>query len=612
MTTIRSTAYRPPYRRGEVRHAYWEGLWRYCIGRPAQEHPRYAEALERVEGWDPWWVRTWQDVEAALAGCRFDCGSGARVCNFFERVLRHTKNGLGDDEPAGRPVRLMDWVRWDILMPLFGWRRPDGTRRYRKASIWIPKKNSKSFTCSGLGLYLLAADGEASAEVYAAALTRKQAGIVWDEARQMLRRCASRKLKSWLVPHESAKTITKATDRDVGVFVALPAEAGPVEGLNASAVIFDEVHVQRDRAFYEALAFAGIARRQPLLIQISTAGVYDPNSIGWEEYSDAKRIHEGSIVNWETYVYIAKAAAADDWFAETPGQADDWRDPRVLAKANPGIGITIRESEILSARDSALLTPRKQPAFLRYRCNVWVRSSTRWMDVRTWQSCLSDDPDYVARLDGLECWGGLDLSLTTDITAFVLVFPPQGEIGKWRIVPHFYLPSDNIDELERGAKAPYRQWAESGLLHLTPGEWVDYGYVREHIQELSRRYRIRRIGYDPWRAQETVQALMDYGLEMLEVPQVMSRLCGPTEDFDGRIRRREVEHMGHPVYDWQIANAQALYDTKGNYYLTKSEKKVRLKVDGIIATVIAMAAYSHDYAHDPGPSVYEERGFLTL
>jgi phage terminase large subunit-like protein len=592
------------------------------VGRPAAEHPEYAEALKRIdalppERWfSPWWLRTYQDVNAVLAGCWMDAQAGGRVCGFFERCLRHSKTGVGENEPAGRPVVLMDWVKWDILYPLFGWRRPDGTRRFRKASVWIPKKNSKSFTCSGLGLYLLTKDQEPNAEVYSAAGSRDQASIIWKESARMVRRAASAKLRRLLTLVDSRKAITYQTLTDEGSFKALASEAGLQEGLNWSALLFDEVHVQADREFYDTLVYGGIARRQPLLIQISTAGQYDPMSIGWEEYSDAVRIHEGGVNNWETLVYIAKVAVADDWFAERPGEADDdWTDPAVLKKANPGVGITFKEEDLLAQRDEALETPRKQNRFLRYRGNIWTNAATRWMDVRTWAACACRDPEYVAALEGQPCWGGMDLSLGNDLTAVVLWFKPGRHGAKHRVLPFFWLPQDNIAELEKQSRAPYRQWARRGLMELTPGNWIDFGTIRQRVNELAERFRIQQMGYDPWQAREIVQGLMSDGLKMEEVRQTAAVMCGPTANVEAKVRRLELEHPDHEILNWHVGNCQPLYDTKGNYYLTKGERRgaskgaIRYKIDGANAmiTANALACVSEDKR-----SVYETRGLLKL
>jgi phage terminase large subunit-like protein len=621
--TTRSTEFKPPYKRSEVRRAYWDGTWGYCIGRPAREHPQYEKALRVVDGlpeerrFDPWWVRSWSDVDAVLAGCWFDRAAGDRVVSFFERVCRHSKQGLQEDQPAGRPVELMDWVAWDIVRPLFGWKRNDGTRRFRKASIWIPKKNSKSFTCSGLGLYLLTKDGEASAQVCAAAGSRKQAGIVWDEAAAMVRMSASKKLRKRCRLHQSGKSITYDGGLTASVFLALASDAGTVEGINASGLIFDEVHVQKDRAFYDALKFSGAARRQFLLIEISTAGVYDPLSLGWEEYSEAVRIHEGSLKNWETFVYIAKVAGSDDWWAKEPGKPDDWTDPENLKRANPGADVCIKLEDLVTAKDDALATPRKQGSFLRYRANIWTNAADRLWDARTWAACVSRLPleEYRAQLEGLPAWGGLDLSLTNDLTCSAYWFKPDEAHPKHRLWVHFFLPKDNLEELEKQNRAPYREWADAGLLELTDGDYVDYAAVRRRVVDYSTHFSLRVTGYDKYRAQEMIQNLTEVDkLNLIEVPQTLAAMSVPTMALDDFVRLKEIELPDHPILTWMAGNCQAKQIHNANFVIVKADKKVRYKVDGVVAGVIAYAAATDPKANEPVKTSYiaKRRGVVTI
>ena len=606
--------FKPPYKPSEVRKEYAEGTWRYALGRPADQHPGFNKAIKWAKKFNPWWIRSWSDVDAVLDGCYVEEAAGKRVCDFFERVLRHSKAGLSKKELAGRRVTLMDWHKFDWFMPMFSWMRTDGTRRFRKARLWVSKKNAKSFACSGLGLYFLTKDGVQSAEVYAAASSLDQAGIIHDEASKMVKKSPELLKRLCCTPHlkkiEYHHTLSK--------FKALAAEAGTQEGLNWSALLFDEMHVQKDRDYFDTLVFGGAARQEPYLIEISTAGVYDPLSIGWEEFNAARMIYEGSVKDWECFVYIAQAHTAEEkkqwpWVVipgTDPKKADDYEDPAVHLKANPGIGITIKAEDLVSQATEARNNPAKLNTFLRYRLNVWVNQATRLVNMVKWQKCSVAFTD--ADMKGRPCIGGLDLSMSRDLTAHAWLFFPRTVDEKYRVIVRYWLPEQNIDELERQSRVPYKQWAADGLLTLTHGPIVDYMRVYDDIMADCKLFDVQCIGYDPYNASDTVQRfILARGADfMVSTRQGMLTLGPATKYICDLIEEGGIEHNGNPITNWHVANAQAIYDKAGNYMITKGDGKKRYKIDGFAAIIIAGARVM--LQPKIATSVYERRGILRL
>ncbi len=403
------------------------------------------------------WIRSEADERAVTDGCTFDEAAGLHVVDFFEQFLRHTKG-----QWAGEPFRLMDWQRDDVILPLFGWKQADGTRRYRTAYIELPKKSGKSAMCAGLSLYLLLADGEPGAEVYNAAVDREQAGIVFGEAANMVD--SSPHLKRRLHVVRSRKTIAFPAGR--GVYKALSAEVATKEGLNIHGLIFDEFHAQANRQLWEALRYGGAARQQPLFIIITTAG-YDRTSICWEKHEYARKVIEGSIQDNSFFAYVAAADAEDDWMSEAT-----WR------KANPSLGVTFTVEDMRRAVLEVQNSPANENLFRRYRLNQWTEQDVRFISMVKWE----EGAEPLRDLSGRTCFAGLDLATTSDITALVLLFPDAD--GTYDVLPIFWIPEERAIERERKDGVPYTQWIREGYIRTTRGDMIDYDTIRRDINAL--------------------------------------------------------------------------------------------------------------------------------
>jgi phage terminase large subunit-like protein len=509
------------------------------------------------------WIRSEADERAVTEGCRFDEEAGLYVVEFFERFLRHT---LG--QWAGTPFKLLDWQRDDIVMPLFGWKRADGTRRYRKAYIEVPKKNGKSTLCGGLALYLLIADGERRAQIYGAAADREQAGIVFGEAANMVQ--VSGQLSRKLDVVQSTKRIfDKQTN---SFFHAISADAYTNEGLNAHAIIFDELHAQKTRDLWDALRYSMASRRQPLLISITTAG-YDRESICFEQHSYAENVLKGTFFESSFFGYI-RAADVDD----------DWNSPEVWKKANPSYAITIQADGFEEDYREALQSPAKESSFRRYRLNQWVSHSETWLSTAVWD--IGKEPFDESMLEGRECYLGIDLARKHDIGAVVLVFPID-EV--YYLLPRFFLPENCLVERERHDHVSYSAWVQRGFLTLTPGDVIDYAFIRQQVKEDGARFKIQEIGYDPWNAELLCNQQLgnEDGFMVVEVRQTMSVMGPATALFEKLLREGHIRHGGHPVLSWMAGNCAVRQDQNENIMPTKRNSTGR--IDGIVASIIGVS-----------------------
>ncbi len=504
------------------------------------------------------WIITEDDERAVANGCYFDLAAAERVRTFFERFLRHSKGQF-----ANQPFTLLGWQWRDVIAPLFGWKRADGTRRYRRGYIEIPKKNGKSTLFSGLGLYLLVADNEPGAEVYSAAVDRDQASIVYLEAANMVE--ASPHLSSRLEVVRSTRRIVDISSRSF--YKALSADVPAKEGLNAHAVLIDELHAQKTRELWDTLRYAGAARRQPLHLAITTAG-YDRHSICWEQHQYAEQVIEGRIDDPAFFAYIC--GAADD---------DDWTDPEVWRQANPSFGITISADQFAEDCREAQESPAKENTFRRYRLNQWTEQDVRWINMQKWDECDA----ALGDLAGKDCWAALDLSSTRDVTALVLVFREEEHFAA---LPFFWIPEEGARQRERRDHVPYPQWIREGHIEATPGEVIDYERIRNKINELSQTYHIREIAIDRWNATQLATQLMDDGFEVVAFGQGYASMNAPTKMLEEVILAGRLAHGGHPVLRWMAGNVSIETDAADNW--KPSKKKSIERIDGIVALIMAL------------------------
>lgn len=512
------------------------------------------------------WIKGPLDEAAVAEGCRFDLAKADRVRKFFSSFLRHSKG-----EWAGKPFELLDWQWHELIAPLFGWIRPDGTRRFRKSYIELPKKNGKSTIASGIGLYLLCGDGEQGAEVYSAAADRDQASIVHGEAVRMVR--SSEALSSYLSVHETTKAINfKKTN---GIYKALSSEAAGKEGLNANGVVIDELHIWRGRALWDALKYAGRSRRQPLFFVITTAGD-DLLSVCWEQHQYAMQVMSGDVKDTRFFALIKAANPEDDWTA-----------PATWKKANPSFGSTIKAEDFAADVWEAEKTPTAQASFKRYSLNIWASGTNPWLKIEDWLACRADFTEDD--LAGHECYAGLDLAKTRDTTALVLVFPILGLPNpRYRILSYFWLPEDAVSDPDRPEE--FRVWAKNGYLETTPGNVCDYSFVKKRIGQLADKFSIQEMAFDPYNAEQLTQECeTELGIKRIAFGQTITNFAEPTKEFERLILSKDIEHNGHPVLSWQAGNVAVRCDVNNNLRPVKPPQGDHRKIDGIVAAIMGLA-----------------------
>ena len=505
---------------------------------------------------------------------------------MFIESLCHTKGTW-----AGKPFELIDWQE-QIIRDLFGVLKPNGYRQFNTAYIEIPKKQGKSELAAAVALLLLCGDGEERAEVYGCAADRNQAKIVFDVAVDMVRFCPALSKRVKIL--ESQKKITYLPTNSS--YQVLSADVANKHGFNTHGVIFDELHTQPNRKLFDVmLQGSGDARMQPLYFLITTAG-NDTNSICYEVHQKAIDIAEGRKVDPTFYSVIYGAA-----------EEEDWTDPKVWKKANPSLGITVGIDKVKAACESAQQNPGEENAFRQLRLNQWVKQSVRWMPLDKWDACafpVSEDD-----LEGRICYGGLDLSSTTDITAFVLVFPPLDEEDKYYILPYFWIPEETLDLRVRRDHVPYDLWERQGTLMTTEGNVVHYGYIEKFIEQLGERFNIREIAFDRWGAVQMVQNLEGMGFTVVPFGQGFKDMSPPTKELMKLVLEEKIAHGGHPVLRWMMDNIFIRTDPAGN--IKADKEKSTEKIDGAIATIMGLDRAIR-CGNDTGASVYDSRGLLFI
>lgn len=545
---------------------------------PAGGFPRYGgDNIRKLKKYKP--------TKFKLKSSAYDKSAADYAVAFIENLC-HTKGAW-----AGKPFELIDWQE-QIIRDLFGTLKPNGYRQFNTAYIEIPKKQGKSELAAAVALLLTCGDGEERAEVYGCAADRQQAAIVFDVAADMVRMCPALSKRVKILASQKRLIYTPTNS----FYQVLSAEAYSKHGFNIHGVVFDELHTQPNRKLFDVMTKgSGDARMQPLYFLITTAGT-DTHSICYETHQKAKDIIEGRKIDPTFYPVIYGA-----------DESDDWTDPKVWKKANPSLDITVGIDKVKAACDSAKQNPGEENAFRQLRLNQWVKQAVRWMPMEKWDKCaFSVDED---ELEGRVCYGGLDLSSTTDITAFVLVFPPLYDEDKYVILPYFWIPEDNLTLRVNRDHVPYDLWERQGYLQTTEGNVVHYGFIEQFIERLGERFNIREIAFDRWGAVQMVQNLEGMGFTVVPFGQGFKDMSPPTKELMKLVLEQKIAHGGHPVLRWNMDNIYIRTDPAGN--IKADKEKSTEKIDGAVATIMALDRAIR-CGNDHGASVYDERGLLFV
>lgn len=516
-------------------------------------------------------------------GIYFDADAAQRVLDFFS-FLKHSKG-----EWAGQPLYLEPWQQFFIWV-VFGWMRADGLRRFRTAYLEVPRKNGKTTMAAAMGLYLMVADNEPGAEIYTAATKRDQARIAHSEATRMVKASPALRRRLRIVKDNIHN------EASASKFEPLGRDADSLDGLNVHGAIVDEVHAHKNRELWDVLETAMGARRQPLMLAITTAG-YDRQSLCWELHEYTQKVLEGSIQDDSFFGLIYSIDEDDDPFDES-----SWR------KANPNWGISVKADDMRRLARKAQEIPSAVNAFLRLRLNVWTQSSTRWVPFEKWQECAVHVD--AEGLRGRSCFAGLDLSSTTDLAGYALVFPPEQNGDRYQVLWRLFIPEDSMRERSRRDRVTYDAWVRQGYITATPGNVIDYDFILAMFDEDAQRYDIREVAFDRWGATQIALKLRDMAGRddfVVDFGQGFSSMSPPMKQLEKLILAGELAHGGNPVATWAAGNLVAREDAAGN--IKPDKERSTEKIDPMVMLIMAL---DRAIRHGQASSIYDERGILTL
>lgn len=519
----------------------------------------------------------------------YDDEAASRAVKFIQEYCRHSKGKW-----AGKPFILSAWQEFDVIRPLFGWkRRSDNTRRFRKFFIFLPRKNGKSMLVSAIGLYGLIADKEAGAEVYCAATKEKQAKIVFREAKRMVKKSPA--LRRY------TRTLAKVIECEdtEGEMTVLGRDSDTEDGLNVHFGLIDEYHAHKTDEMLEVLQTGTGAREQPLIGIITTAGLKHVCPCR-DEFEYCKKILARTAYNEEYFVYITE-----------PDNPENWQDPVEWYKANPQLGLSLKEDFFRSKVVEAEAKTASKIQFLVKHLNVWASGQGAWMNMEKWKACTLIKVNWD-EFKGLRCFGGYDQGRTRDLTALALAFMKEKQKGippEVFVKMYYWMPKDqDLHERSREDEAQYLSWADQGLIRLTTGPVTRTDIIRNDINQLKELYDIGEIAIDDWSTTELVQHLVDDNFKIVKHRQTMQAMKFPLESLESLVISNRLRPGDNPVLTWNMGNAVAVQDGNGNIKLMKNESKNR--IDGSIAAAMAIGRLL--IAPDPVKPVYKRRGLVTL
>ena len=492
----------------------------------------------------------------------FDKARASRACRFVE-ALPHVQ---GEWARQRLRITLQPWQIF-IVASVFGWvHRKTGLRRFRRVYLEVARKNAKSTLSSAIGLYGLMADNEAGAEVYSLATTRDQASIVWQWARQMVLHSPGMR-RRFNVKAGARAIYVPATN---STFTALPRDPG--DGKNPSLAIVDEYHQHKTPIAYDSMYAGQGARAQPLMWVITTAGT---NRAGpcFAMRTYAGKVLQGVIKDDTLFTVIYAIDENDSPF-----------DARVWAKANPNLNVSVSYAQLEEAVNEARENAARTATLLAKRFNRWVSSFSAWLDMTRWDSCTKPGAQ-LTDYEGRPCFIALDLASKIDVAAMALVFPDED--GGVTVFGRYYLPEDTVRLNAQSTHAHFAAWETDGWITLTPGNVIDFEYIKQDLREFSTMFAVREVAFDPWQATQLASEMMAEGAPMVEVPNNVKNFSAAMKELEALVYARRLRHNGNPVLAWMMSNVVARLDAKDNIYPRKELPEN--KIDGAVAVIMGLA-----------------------
>ena len=461
----------------------------------------------------------------------------------------------------------------------------DGTRRFRYAYVEIARKNGKTALSAGIGLYMLFADGESRPEVYSAATVKDQARICFSDAVEIVK---ATDLKNYLTPYRNSIVY----ELKGGMMKPLSSDYGTHDGLNPSCGIIDEFHAHKDSGMFDVIKSAFGARKQPLMFIITTAGF---NKAG------ACYAYRDNVIK------ILRGINEDDTLfgiIYTMDANEEWDNPQMWIKSNPNLGVSLFPNYLEDQVNDAKNRPEAVRNVMTKNVNLWVDAEKTWILDDAWMKCVGTTE--IEDLRGCECWGGLDLSNVSDITAFVLIFH---ENDKFQLLPFFWIPEEKMLEKIRKENINYDLWVKAGFVKVTSGNVLDYEFVKADILQIVEIYDLQSSAYDRWNSSQTIIDLQNEGMECNPFGQGYGSMSAPSKEFEKLVLSEKIEHFGNPVLRWMLSSTLIKTDPAGNIKPDK-EKSVQ-KIDGIVASIMALGEWMTAQAEDDNDP-YSKRGMLSF
>lgn len=542
-----------------------------------------------IPGYDP--------VATAAPTDWFDEDAANDAIAFFPDCLQHVEGAMAD-----KPFALEEWQK-AIIGCMFGWKRADGTRRYREVFIYIPRGNGKTPLSAGIALRMLFCDGEAGAQIYLVASESDQASISYKHASGMVEREPELLDRARVYKGAGHRSIALVDDSAASIRV-VSSDAGGKHGFNPHCVIGDELHAWKDRELLDALqtAFAKKGRRQPMLVWITTADFDRPSACNDKyAYACSVRDNKGNPENvgydpaFLPIIYEAKAE-------------DNWTDEKIWEKANPNIDITVDREALRRFCRAAQEQPSQQAEFKRLHLNIRTSSNRVYIPLERWDRCAGAID--IESIRGRPCYGGMDISSKQDVTAVVLVFPPVDSEGPYIVLPYFWIPAESMRERERNDKVQYSVWLQAGHIFTCEGNMIDEQDIERFIvDELATKFAIQEIGFDKWNAQGLAARLESQGLTMADIPQTIGHLTAGTKALDDLTLQGRILHGANPVLRWMLGCTDIWGDKNQNQRPVKPERSTGKRIDGVVATIMALG---RAIVNEPGTNPYDTRGVVYL
>jgi phage terminase large subunit-like protein len=534
----------------------------------------WPDIINAIPGYDP---------HEQSEGFHFDEDLAERALEFCSTQLK-----VWEGRHAGQPFTLLDWQA-SVMANLFGWVDDNGMRRYRECFIYVAKKNGKSPFVAAIMDFMLLCDGEAGPQVFCAACDTDQANIAYRHAWNMME--PNDGLMAAVKQYIASRTIKYPPLQ--GFIKVLSSEHKAKDGLNASCVIVDEVHRHDKRDLIDVLMGATSSREQPLTILITTAD-YDRQSICNDKRKYAEGVRDNAIPDPRFLPVIYEL-----------GPKEDWTDETLWIKANPALGITKSMDYMRRACLKAQNEPGYQATFRRLECNQMTQSATAWLDLREWDAC--DKPWTEEEIKGAPCWFGADLSSTTDLTARVVLWYIK-KSDEFLVDCHCWMPEMKANDRIKSDQVPYDHWRDTGLVTWTPGNSVDYAFIRKDLVDSFGKYKGKEIAMDPWNATQLMTQLMDEdGLPVVEFRQGYASMSPACKELERRVSAMTIRHNGNPMLRWMVGNCMTKMDPAGNIKIDKERSSNR--IDGVVAMVMALG---RAVLETNKKSVYETRGIRSL